>query len=304
MAGINQEIWTDVLVQEFTAFENAGFLELIPDESRFVSATTGENEVIHLVDIGADPEVITNNITYPIGVVTQDDQDITIKLDTHVTKATKITHEEVQYITYNKISVVVEKHKHAIMVRKHDRAVHALAPVENKTTTPVLVATGAADENGRKRLRKVDIQSLTKEFNDQGVSLKDRGLILTSDHYFDLKYEADEKKLSDDFLKMDENGKLLSLLEGFNAFLYLDMPYFDYTTKQKLSFGGTPLENHRMASVAFYGRDMFKAKGNTWTYDDPATTQNHARLFNARHNFIVLPRKERAIAAIVSGNAA
>ena len=304
MAFNNQEVWTDVLVKEFDAFESAGFLDLIPDESRHVSSSTrGENEVIHLVDIGDDPEVITNNITYPIGVETQTDGNIAISLDTHVTKATKVAHEETQYIAYDKIALVQEKHKHAIMVRKHDKAVHALAPLTNKKATPVLLATGPDDGTGRKRVVRADFIRLSSEFNDAGIPFSGRGLILTSKHYEDLKLEADEKKKSDDFLKLDQNGKFLSLFETFTAFVYLQMPYFNINTREKLAFGATPLAIHRMATVAFYGRDMFKASGNTWTYADKPTTQNHAWMYNARHNYIVLPKKERAIAALVSPNA-
>lgn len=303
MAGLNQEIWTDVLVQQFRATEEASFLNLIPDESRLVSGTRGENEVIHLVDIGADPSVITNNITYPIGVETQTDGDIAISLDTHVTKATKVTQEDVENIVYDKIRLVQEKHKHAIMVRKHDKAVHALAPVSNKTETPVLVTTGSDDGTGRKRLIMRDLITLKSAWDAQKIPLADRVLVLTAEHYNDLLIEALEAKKTTDHLSYDEAGMLKTMLFGFKVFMYISMPYFKLSTKAKLSFGATPVVGDVQASVAFVARDMFRASGLTKNYVDEPDTQTHSWMYNVRHNYVVLPKKERAIAAIISDNA-
>ena len=67
-AGVYREIWTGELVESFQPQIEASFLNEIPDESRWVqSSGSGENQVIHLVDIGADPTVLINNTTYPIG---------------------------------------------------------------------------------------------------------------------------------------------------------------------------------------------------------------------------------------------
>ena len=69
-AGLNQEIWTYVLVDTFARAEAGTFLEEIPDESRHVIASRNDNDIIHLVDVGVDPDVLINNTTYPIPVVT------------------------------------------------------------------------------------------------------------------------------------------------------------------------------------------------------------------------------------------
>src|SRR5690606_8401376 len=77
LAGVYREIWTGELVESFQPEIAASFLNEIPDESRWVqSSGGGENQVIHLVDIGADPEVLINNTTYPIGYETLADGDI------------------------------------------------------------------------------------------------------------------------------------------------------------------------------------------------------------------------------------
>jgi hypothetical protein len=304
MAGLNQEIWTDVLVKDFKGSEAESFLNLIPDESRHVAGTKGENEVIHLVDVGADPEVLVNNITYPIGVVTQVDGDIAISLDTFVTKATKVSQEEIENITYDKISLVQEKHKNSIMNTKHIKAVHALAPVTNKTATPVLVTTGPVNtDTGMKRLLLRDIRTLKKKFGTLGIPTKGRVLVLTEEHHDDLLEDCAVQKKSDSHLSTDDKGEIQKLLYSFKTYIYLDTPYFTLATKAKLSYGAIPVAGDVQASVAFNANDMFRASGLTKNYTDEPTTQNHAWLYNVRHNYVVLPRKERAIAAIISAAA-
>lgn len=300
MAGLNQEIWTDVLVQDFRAIEAAGFLQAIPDESRHVAATRGENEVIHLVDIGGDPEVLINNKTYPIGVATQEDKDIAIVLDSYTTVATRVTDAELQYIAYDKIRIVQEKHTNAIMETKHHKAVHALGAVNKTETTPILITTGEDDGTGRRRLIIKDILTHKKQYDDQKIPLQGRNLVLSSEHYNDLVYECVKAEKNTDHLVFSETGMLKTRLYGFVTWQYVDMPYYNLATLTKKSFGATIEAGDQMGSVSFYSRDMFRASGMTKSYADNPTTQNHAWLYNAKHNYVVLPRKERAHGAIVS----
>ncbi len=59
----------------------ASFLDGIPDYSAKVN-----NEIIHLVDVGGDPDVLVNNTTYPIPVQDLVEGDIPIGLDKFQTK--------------------------------------------------------------------------------------------------------------------------------------------------------------------------------------------------------------------------
>jgi len=297
-AGINQEIWTDILVTEFNTADEAGFLKEIPDESRYVSATRGENEVIHLSDIGADPEVLINNTTYPIGFYTQTDADISITLDSYKTVATKVLDEEIQYISYDKIKLVQAKHVTAVKTSKYKKAIHALAPNGNTANTPVIKTTGPDDGNGRKRLVPKDILTLKEAWDELEIPEERRILVLSTQHHNDLlAWDLDHD--TSKFAK-DETGKLKQLIEGFKVYTYVGTPYFHYSTAVKLAFGAIPTTDHYKATVAFYAPDMFKAIGKSKNYTDEPTTQNHAWFYNVRHNYIVLPKKERAISAIIS----
>ena len=59
-AGVYTEVWTGELVKALRAGLEATWLDGIPDQSSIV-----DNDVIHLVEVGVDPDVLINNTTYP-----------------------------------------------------------------------------------------------------------------------------------------------------------------------------------------------------------------------------------------------
>lgn len=111
-AGVCKEIWTGELVKSLRGFVAGTWLDGIPDNSSIV-----DNDVIHLVDVGVDPEVLVNNTTYPIPLQALDDKDIAVKLDKFQTKVTPITDDELYAISYDKIARVKESHSNAIKTR-------------------------------------------------------------------------------------------------------------------------------------------------------------------------------------------
>ena len=74
--GVYTEIWTGELVKVLRAGLEGTWLSGIPDQSSIVN-----NDVIHLVEVGVDPDVLINNKTYPIDVQALEDKDIAIKLE-------------------------------------------------------------------------------------------------------------------------------------------------------------------------------------------------------------------------------
>ena len=109
MADVYKEVWTGELVKSVSTAESGTFLETIPDSSQYA-----ENDVIHLVDVGVEPDVIINNTTYPIPLQALDDDDIPIKLDKLTTKTTPISDDELYALSYDKIATVKDKHASAI----------------------------------------------------------------------------------------------------------------------------------------------------------------------------------------------
>lgn len=302
MAGVYREIWTGELVESFQPEIEASFLSEIPDESRWVqSSGSGENQVIHLVDIGADPEVLINNTTYPIGYETLANGDISFQLDKFSTKATKVTDDELYAITYDKIAVVNKKHKNAIMAKKFGKAVHALAPASNATLTPVIGTTGAT-VSGKKTCSVDDIISLAGALNTAGVPDDgQRILVLNTQHVTSILKEV--KNFYQDFANVG-TGQIKSLFYGFKVYVYHQMPFYLAADNTKVSFGAVfNPATHNVASVAFYAPDMFRAEGSTKMYYDEPDTQNQASAVNYRHYYLVSPKKARAIGALVTTTA-
>lgn len=302
LAGVYREIWTGELVESFQPEIEASFLNEITDESRWVqSSSSGENQVIHLVDIGVDPEVLINNTTYPIGYSTLANGDISFQLDKFTTVATKVTDDELYAITYDKISVVNKKHKNAIMAKKFAKAVHALAPQTNTVNTPI-VGTSGATVGGKKLATVNDIIDLGGAMTDAKVPDDgNRILVLNTKHNTNIIKEV--KDFYKDYLNI-ATGQLRPLFHGFKVYLYHEMPFYLAADNTKVSFGAVfNPATHNVASVAFYAPDMFRAEGTTKMYYDEPDTQNQAAAVNYRHYYLVSPKKARAIAALVTTNA-
>ena len=306
MAGLNQEIWTGVMVEQFRATEEALFLNEIPDESRWVTKSpSGENEVIHLTDIGVDPDVLINNSTYPIPYQTITDSDIAISMDKFQTKVTPVTLDEIRTISYDKIKKTQEKHTRAIMKIKHRKALHAMCPAANTATTPVLVTTGTDDGTGRKRLLYKDLATLKSRADDAGIDEDSRVLVLCSDHYNDLVLEGLEANSAAKGGLINASGGNLNIyILGFKIYWFVNAPYIKPSTLGKVAFGAVPVAGDQKASTFFVRDDMFKAMGSTQQFHDEPTARMQQHEYSARHFYMCMPKKLRAVGAIVSDNVA
>lgn len=298
LAGVYVEVWTGELVRQFGVADQLGWMEGIRDYSQYA-----ENNVIHLVDVGVDPDVLINNTAYPIDIQDLGDGDITISLDKYQTKATRVTDDELHAITYDKIALKREQHGTAIITVKSNKAIHAMSPAANTANTPVLVTTGLDDGTGRLRLIRNDIVALKKAFDDAKIPMAGRRLVLCHEHVQDLLLT--DQKFADQYYNYT-TGKISNLF-GFEIFEYVNNPFYVIAAKTKLAFGGTPVVGtHSQASVAFVPSEMFKATGITKMYysDAAISPLTQENLINFRHYFITLPKKNRAIGAIISDKAA
>jgi hypothetical protein len=291
-AGVLTEVWTGELVKKMNHADMATFLDGIPDYSRYA-----KESVIHLVDVGGDPDVLINNTTYPIDTQALEDGDISISLDKFQTKATPVTDDELYAIAYDKISSVVERHGNALAIKQHDKAIHAFGPSENTASKPVLFTTGDIDSAGKRRMTRADIIAMKKRFDDLKVPLQGRRLVLCSDHVQDLLLT--DQKFADQYYNYT-TGKI-SNLYSFEVYEYVNNPIYTAAGVKK-SFGSTASAGEFQASIAFYAPRMFKAKGETKMYYSEAKTDplNQRNLLNFRQMFICLPKKSEAIGAIVS----
>ena len=293
MEGIYTEVWTGELVKKLNAGLQATFLNGIPDYS-----TNVNNEVIHLVDVGGDPDVLVNNTTYPIPIQDLADGDIAIGLDKFQTKATRVTDDELYAISYDKFGSVVERHRESIVTVKYKKFAHALAPYSHTAKTPVIQTSGETDTaTGRKKITPKDIIALKRAFDNMEVPEDGRVLVLCPDHVNDL-LELDQS-FKDKYYNYT-SGKLMNMY-GFEVYTFVNAPYFN-KNGVKLAYNAVPTATDHKGSFAFYRPHMFRAQGSTKMYYSEAATnpQTQENLVNFRNYDIVLPKKMEAIGAIYS----
>lgn len=291
-AGLYAEIWTGELVGKLRAADTAPWLDGIPDYSGFT-----DKNIIHLVDVGVDPDVLINNTTYPIPITAIDDADIPISLDKFQTEATPITDDELQGLSYDKRSSIQERHAKAILEAKYKKSIHALAPASNAAKTPVIATTGANDGNGRRMITRQDIIRLKDKFDKLQVPEAGRRLVLCTDHVNDLLMY--DQKFAEQYYNY-ASGKIMNMY-GFEVYSYVANPSYA-ANGGKLAWGVTPSAGQHQASVAFYVNHAFKASGTTKFYLSEAATDptTQRTLLNYRHYFVTLPKKQEALGAIYS----
>lgn len=294
-AGVYAEIWTGELVKALREGLAGSWLDGIPDQSSIVN-----NDVIHLVDVGVDPDVLINNTTYPIPLQALDDKDIAVSLDKFQTKVTPVTDDELYAITYDKMARVKESHSNAINDAKFAKAAHALCANENSKTTPVLKTTGAKDPTtGRLKLTLNDLIALKRSLDNLKVPTDNRRLVLCPDHVNDL-LEA-EQSFREQF-NIDRNTGAIGKLYGFDIYTYGDNPVYTVAGKKKAVHAEAEAGEFQ-CSFAFYTPRVFKATGSTKMYwseaqNDPEYQRNK---INFRHYFICLNKKADAGAVMMSG---
>lgn len=292
--GVYAEIWTGEIVKRLREFQNGSWLDGIPDQSSIV-----ENDTIHLVNVGVDPDVLINNTTYPIPLQALDDKDITISLDKFQTKVTPITDDELYAISYDKMSRVKESHSNAISDAKFAKAAHALCAQEDTDKTPVLKTTGKVDPaTGRRRLTVEDLVSLKEALDNLDVPTSNRRLVLCTDHANDL-LRADQTFREQ--YNINRNTGTVGNLYGFDIYTYGDTPLYTTAGKKK-ELHAKPAAGEFKCSFAFYTPRVFKATGSTKMYYSPAATdpEYQRNKINFTHRFIAMPKKADAGAVMMS----
>lgn len=293
-ATVYTEIWTGELVKQLRRGLEATWLDGIPDSSSIVN-----NDVIHLVDVGVDPDVLINNTTYPIPLQSLDDADIAIKLDKFQTKVTPVTDDELYAISYDKMTRVKESHGNAINDSKFRKAAHSMCAQQNTAKTPVLTTTGARDpQTGRIKMCMQDVINLKRAMDNLKVPAENRRLVLCSDHVNDL-LETDQKFKEQ--YNINRNDGTIGKLYGFNIYEFSNNPLYT-TSGVKKSVGAAAGTGEFQCSFAFYVQRVFKATGTTKMYYSEASTdpEYQRNKINFRHMFICMPKKADAGAVMMS----
>jgi hypothetical protein len=285
MAGLQKEIWTDIILEKF--YPDGSFLA----EGRDMSSLVEFNK-INLAEAGADPAVLVNNTAYPINVSTRTDVPKALELSTLDTESTVVRNLEAMELSYDKMASVTRGHKNALLRKAYELGAWNWTPASSTANTPVLTATGDMNAiTGYRKLKFEDVLSLETAFDDMDVPEDGRILVLNPKHKADLSLQ--DMAL---YKAMMMNGNLFS----FKLRKTSVTPKFNATTGVKCAFGAVAAETDTISSFAFYKEEVMKAMGTIemfYTFRDPA---NKGDIFNFQLRFVALPMRAKYISAIYS----
>lgn len=268
------------------------WLERVPSKNAWVG-----NDVIKLNEIGADPEVLINNNTYPIAVSQRTDTSTAISLFKYDTTNTKITDDELYGLPYDKIGSVQMQHRETLEEETQAHALHSLAPMANTNNTPIFSTTGADDGTGRKRLVSKDLINYKKQLDLLKIPKRGRVLVLSPDHIADLLIE--DKALERQY-QNHTSGMIAKNYYGFEIYEDIIAPEYN-NNLEKIPFNADT--TGKQASVLFLVGRCAKARGTVKSYqrkaqDDP---ENRETTLGFRLYFIAIPTSLKGQGAIVSG---
>lgn len=297
------EMWSNRFIENLSTARIAPWLDGIPELNAEVTEINGgditEKNTIHVASTDFEVDVLVNNTSYPIDYQEYSDGTLSFNLDKFQTKVVTLSDDDALGASYSKIDVVTRKLMEAILAEKYKRAIHSLAPNENKAKTPVLEATGGPKglkDGDRLRLTYEDLVRLKDACKGFGV----KRLVLCETHFNDLL--LDRENFGDKLVNYN-SGEVAPIIAGFKIYQWDDehMPYYDDSLNKKPY--GSVITDERVASVVFGETGVAKKTGNTRQYYVPAhlnpTRQSNDLAY--RHYFMALPFREEKIGAIVSG---
>jgi len=283
-----KSVYEDELLKGLKTIKN-NFLSRIPDKSYLLEGNT-----INYNKIGAKPNVLIDNNTYPIAAAQRIDEGKVVNLRKLTTEATIITRDEIHNLPYDKNNSVIIQHKEALLEEYYKLALYSFAPTSNASKMPVLVTTGEDDGTGRKRLTKEDLIKFRKLLTSLGVGECD--LVLCADHVEDIML------WSQAFENQYHNiaSGIIVPLYGFN--IWQGQGYAPrYDSGTKVAYGAAPSGTEVKASVAYVPNRMFRAYGDVEMFFTPATARTHQDEVNFDAYFIAAPKDDEGRGAIISG---
>jgi hypothetical protein len=304
MDGVYTEIWLGELVKRFRF--NRSWLNKIPRYDSYV-----KNKVIHLVDIGADPQVFIDLVideANPVPVATRDDQDIPISLNRYDTENTREFLHTLRAISYDKMAVTLDLHMNAISDKAAKRAAFNLAATQDDK---ILSTTGGTDGRAvaKKRITPDDIirvTEITSITSDEGGPDFPEGEMCA---VLDPRHVGDLQKLDQNFDKQWKNaqtGELfpyngVQIMKFNNNARYSDDG--DGTFSRKAFGAAYDAANDLHSSLFFLPTRAFAAADpNPEMFYKLASTdpQYRANLLGFRHYNIVAKKKVDGFYQMVS----
>lgn len=265
-----------------------------PDGSWLNELTSMDHMVeynkINLSQIGADPDVVKDNNTWPLTPTVRTDTGIEIPLGTFDTKPTHVTNVEEMEVSYNKCESVVRQHAEALRTKAMLSAAYNIAPSSNSTDHPVISTSGSNRGDGNKAMKYKDILTLRTKFNKANYPMEGRVIVLCPEHEEDLLNED-----ADRYKTMITTGNIA----GFKVYVTNHGVQYN-TSGEKRSYGTT---NAQPCSFAFVKGEVMRAMGTIEGEPEKRWADYRGWLLGFQMRFTAMPFRSKGIAAVYSAQA-
>lgn len=292
--GLLKEVWTGEMVKALRGKLEGTWLEGITDASHLV-----DNDVIHLVDVGVDPDVIINHSgDTAIDLQKLEDKDIAIRLDKFQTKVTPISDDELYALSYDKMKRVIESHGNALHDARLAKAAENIC-VKQASEGKILQTTGQKEAvTNRIKMTMDDLIEMKRKMDELGVPAEGRRLVLCVDHVNDLL--ATSQNFREQY-NIDRTDGVIAKQYGFTIYEFARTPYYTAAGQRKAA-SVQPSTGEFHCSFAFYEKRLFKATGSTKMYHSKAETdpEYQRNKVNFRNYFIATMKKKDAVVVMMS----
>lgn len=276
------QIFTDILKTKL--YPKTDWLSRLGNFDAFQKANT-----INLSEIGADPNVIKDNSTWPLTPAQRTDNGIAIPLATFDTAPTHITNVEEIETSYDKVASAVAQHINALKTAIGKSACYNLAPATSAAGTPLIQTSGAARGDGNKRMTFADILALRTAFNKANLPMEDRVLLLSADHEADLILEDANR-----YRAMMETRKIA----GFDIYVCNQTPFYSMVSNV-LTKSAASATTGLQSSVAFCAGETMRAMGDIKGEPEERWADYRGWIFGAQVRFVAQPLRALGYGAIV-----
>lgn len=247
-----------------------------------------EYNIINLSQVGADPNVVKDNGTWPLAITQRTDSGIQIPLATFDTEPTFVTNVEELETAYDKCESVAKQHVNALRTKACLSAAYNIAPASNTSNTPVLATTGADRGDGNNALTYKDILKLRTAFNKANYPMQGRVILLSPEHEEDLLAEDVNR-----YNRIMDTGQVA----GFKVYTFNGTPTYasDGTKNAYGTIIGQP------SSIAFCNSEVMRAMGDIEGEPEKRWADYRGWLLGFQMRFIAMPFRSKGIGAIYSG---
>jgi len=296
-AGLLKEIWIARLMEKF--YPTAAWLQRAQDFSAMV-----ENNTINLAEIGADPEVLVNNTTYPVPFADRADVPLQLPLDYYDTVGTVVRNAESIQLAYNKLDTVVGQHGKALAKSQSAKAAWNFSPQADGAYTPVITTTGGLTDAQIAALAAGtlvnfsfnDIINLGQKFDDLNIPQEGRVLVLNTTHKAALLKE--DLKLYK-ALTNQQKGEMLMQYGSFDIFVSTQTATYNNATLAKTAYGAAPAGTDAKSSFAFIDTEVMTAKGTMDMFSRLKDPEARGDIIGFQQRYVALSIRGKYLGAIV-----